>query len=132
MLGLNPFAWNNFTNVLFLDQPVGTGYSFPKDGMDPNRTYSIDYAVTDFIHFMKLFYEMHPQFKGRELYLVGQDFIGGKYLPVFAYAIDEVKNGKFEDQEFENMYLSQSDKAWAEWFDLKGILVNSPVFDEAY
>jgi len=58
MLVNNPNSWNNFTNVLYLDQPVSTGYSFYKD-INSLRIYSLDQAVDDFIHFMKMFYDMH-------------------------------------------------------------------------
>ena len=28
---MNPLAWNNFTNVMILDSPVGTGFSYLRD-----------------------------------------------------------------------------------------------------
>lgn len=61
MLVENPNSWNNFSNVLYVDSPIGTGYSFPRaeDVEFSPRVYSIDYAVSDFVHFMKGFLDFH-------------------------------------------------------------------------
>ena len=129
MLVNNPNSWNNFTNVLYLDQPIGAGYSFYKDVNTP-RIYSLDQAVDDFIHFMKMFYDMHDQFRGRDTYIIGQDFVAGKYIPAFVQAMKDVKKNEFEDEDFEAMFLANSTKEWAEWFNLKGIALNSPMMDD--
>jgi carboxypeptidase C (cathepsin A) len=99
MLVNNPNSWNNFSNVLYVDAPIGTGYSFTRDEPgNSTRVYSIDYAVQDFIHFIKGFLNFHKEFRGRETYIVGQDFSGGKYLPAYVQAIQDLKKGKFEDE----------------------------------
>lgn len=64
----NKLSWNEFSNMLFVDFPVGTGYSFYKVD-DKNRDFSIDQVVTDFVHFIKIFYLYHPSYKGREIYI---------------------------------------------------------------
>lgn len=33
-LTLNPFAWNNNANVIWIDQPVGSGFSYSDNSMD--------------------------------------------------------------------------------------------------
>ena len=113
MLVNNPNSWNNFTNVLYLDSPVSTGFSFYKDvSSDNQRFFSLDQGVTDFVHFMKMFYDFHDQFRGRETYIIGQDFIAGKYIPAFVQALKDVKEDNFQDSEFEDKYLAESEKEW--------------------
>ena len=86
-LELNPHSWNNFTNVMYLDAPVGTGYSFKRSHGHDQRDLNVDQVVQDFVNFMKMFYDKHESFRGRETYLVAQDFSAGHYLPAFAEAI---------------------------------------------
>lgn len=131
MLVNNPNSWNNFTNVLYLDSPVSTGFSFYKDvSSDNQRFFSLDQGVTDFVHFMKMFYDFHDQFRGRETYIIGQDFIAGKYIPAFVQALKDVKEDTFQDSEFEDKYLAESEKEWQDWINLKGIVLNSPMMDD--
>jgi carboxypeptidase C (cathepsin A) len=57
----NPNSWNNFTNMLYVDIQLGTGYSFARTSYEEfePRVFSIDYVVSDFIHFMKGFLDFH-------------------------------------------------------------------------
>lgn len=39
ILETNPYAWSKLANILFIDQPVGTGYSTTSsDGLASNQT----------------------------------------------------------------------------------------------
>lgn len=33
-LSLNPYSWNSFANLLYVDQPVGTGWSWAEINAD--------------------------------------------------------------------------------------------------
>ena len=70
MLKINNISWNNFSNVLYLDTPVGTGYSFDR-GLNPLRSWNVDQVASDFGHFIKQFFNFHDKFRGRETYIVG-------------------------------------------------------------
>ena len=89
--------------------------------------------MQDFVNFMKMFYDQHESFRGRETYLVAQDFTAGNYLPAFVAAIQDVRDQKAEfiDEAFEEMFLSESEKEWDAWFGLSGIFMISPEVDES-
>lgn len=129
----NELSWNNFSNVLFLDQPVGTGYSYRRivKNEKDKREKTLNQAVTDFVHFMKEFYVKHPQFQYRDLYLAANDFTAGMYLPVFAQAIQDLKKEVFVDTVFDDRELKESPKSWDDWISLKGIVLINPILDWA-
>ncbi|EEY67047.1 serine protease family S10, putative [Phytophthora infestans T30-4] len=96
---LNPFSWNT-TNVIWLDQPTGVGYSFgspaDKDFNETNVGFSFgspadtDYNETNvgenIYWFLQEFLNKHPQYQNRELFLTGESY-GGHYVPAAAHYI---------------------------------------------
>ncbi|KAJ7216528.1 Alpha/Beta hydrolase protein, partial [Mycena pura] len=79
----NPYSWNSFANIFFLDQPVGVGFSYADFGETVETT---EDAAKNVYSFISLFFESFSQFKGRALHLSGESY-GGRYLPVFASEI---------------------------------------------
>ncbi|WVQ79509.1 pheromone-processing carboxypeptidase KEX1 [Cryptococcus sp. DSM 104549] len=76
-------GWEEFANVVFVDQPPGTGFSFaPTDGY----LHDFDELSAHLIQFMKNFYEIFPELQGVDTYLAGESF-AGQYIPYFADAI---------------------------------------------
>ncbi|XP_073949476.1 retinoid-inducible serine carboxypeptidase-like [Choristoneura fumiferana] len=69
------YTWVNNFNVLFVDNPVGTGYSYVDDWS--YYTTTNDQIAVDFVNLMRGFYESHPEFEGVPLYIYGQSY-GGK------------------------------------------------------
>jgi len=82
-LSVNPYAWNNNANVIFLDQPRYVGYSF---GSGPAIHSSVD-AAKDFVIFYQGWLQLFPEFVGRPLYIAGESY-GGHYIPAWADAIN--------------------------------------------
>lgn len=54
----NPFSWNNEVNMLYIDQPIGTGFSY---GTAP-ITRTTDEAAQDVWKFLQVFFQ-HRAFK---------------------------------------------------------------------
>ncbi|XP_077286661.1 retinoid-inducible serine carboxypeptidase-like [Arctopsyche grandis] len=83
-LNLRNTTWVNDFNVLFVDNPVGTGYSYVEN---PSLfTTDNKQIAADLLTLMKNFYEQLPQFKKSPFYIYGQSY-GGKMAVDFAHLI---------------------------------------------
>lgn len=88
------FTWVKDYNVMFIDNPVGTGYSYV-DSFDL-LTKSNQEIAEDLVEFMKQFYALHPEFKAVDLHIMTESY-GGKMGAEFAYLLDkEVKLGNID------------------------------------
>ena len=76
-------SWADDYNMIYLDQPVGTGFSYGNSHLTEMQDGS-----KEFIKFFEQFYELYPDLKANELYLTGESY-GGKYLPLFSHDILE-------------------------------------------
>jgi len=80
-LAANPFAWNSVANVLYLDQPVGTGYSFVNDTKELAQ--DLDTVANDLGEALRDFHATFPWTAKQKLFLTGESY-AGKYIPSFA------------------------------------------------
>lgn len=74
---LNPYSFNNLTNMIYVDQPVGTGLS----PGNPVINSEIDVA-TQFMGFWKNFMDTFD-LVGRKVYITGESY-AGQYIPYIA------------------------------------------------
>ena len=83
-LSTNPYSWNTRANLLYVDQPAGTGFSSVGQ-YDTTE----DEVSRDFYNFLLEFLEVHPWIKEKDLYITGESY-AGHYIPVIAsYIIDQ-------------------------------------------
>ncbi|KAJ2035814.1 hypothetical protein H4S04_003465 [Coemansia sp. S16] len=84
----NPYAWNENTHLMFIDQPANVGYSY---GSTVNTTRA---SAGDFYALMQLFYKRFPEYAKGDLHLFGESY-AGKYTPAMGRQIlkmnDQVK-----------------------------------------
>ncbi|KAI9761163.1 MAG: hypothetical protein M4579_001210 [Chaenotheca gracillima] len=73
----NPFSWTKLANVLYIDQPVGAGYSFGSDAADNNNE-----VTDDFFYWLQAFYKIFPDLKAKRTFLAGESY-AGTYIPYF-------------------------------------------------
>lgn len=76
----NPYSWNSVSNLLYVDQPIGTGFS--KGGIHDVR--SEEEVAVDMANFLKGFVEANPEFAGRDFYITGESY-AGHYVPAIAH-----------------------------------------------
>ncbi|XP_054924990.1 probable serine carboxypeptidase CPVL [Dermacentor andersoni] len=67
-----PHTVQRMFNVIFLDQPVGSGFSFSKSPMGYAR--SIDDCVAGLREFLRQFLLLFPENRNRELYVAGESY----------------------------------------------------------
>ncbi|KAL8128825.1 hypothetical protein V2J09_017980 [Rumex salicifolius] len=84
-LYLNPYAWNKAANILFVDSPVGVGFSYSKNSSDLT-TNGDKRSAEDSLIFLLKWFERFPQYEGREFYITGESY-GGHYVPQLSQAI---------------------------------------------
>jgi carboxypeptidase C (cathepsin A) len=100
-------AWNSIANVIYLDQPVGVGFSYGN-----LKISEVSQVQSNFLSFMKGFYEKHPEMKGRDFFITGESY-GGKFEPAMASAIIDYNQNALE----------------ADKIPLKGVLIGNGYVD---
>ncbi len=75
----NPYSWTKLANVLYIDQPVGTGFA---GGSDPATTNGI--ATQDFSGWLKAFYDVFPGLLSQNTHLTGESY-AGIYVSLLAH-----------------------------------------------
>jgi cathepsin A (carboxypeptidase C) len=78
----NPHSWHTNANVLWLDQPEGTGFSTGETKVDINEAETVEHFYT----FLMNFYKALPQYKNNDLYISGESY-GGHWVPSVAHRV---------------------------------------------
>ncbi|CAI5778655.1 lysosomal protective [Podarcis lilfordi] len=79
-LGYNNYAWNKLAHILYLESPVGVGYSY-SDSQD-YRTNDTEVARVNYLA-LKEFLRLYPEYSSKDLFLTGESY-GGIYIPTLA------------------------------------------------
>ncbi|XP_075496575.1 serine carboxypeptidase-like 45 [Primulina tabacum] len=106
----NEHSWNREANILYLESPIGVGFSYAinsssYEGVNDKTT------ALDNLMFLRNWFFKFPQYKDRSLYITGESY-AGHYIPQLAKLMLQF-NGK------ENL------------FNLKGIALGNPVLEYA-
>ncbi|KAH9842991.1 serine carboxypeptidase [Rhodofomes roseus] len=81
----NPDSWNSNANMIFIDQPVGVGYSYAEYGEAVSTTFE---AAKDVAAFFAIFFEYFSEFSGRPLHMAGESY-AGRFIPVVASEVHD-------------------------------------------
>ncbi|KAL9241351.1 hypothetical protein vseg_015473 [Gypsophila vaccaria] len=111
-LKLNPNSWNKAANLLFLESPVGVGFSYSNTS---NDIIELGDSVTakDSYAFLVNWFKRFPQFKSHEFYITGESY-AGHYVPQLAEVIfDKNKNA-----------------SKANHINLKGFMIGNALLDD--
>ncbi|KAL6843507.1 hypothetical protein ACP4OV_026569 [Aristida adscensionis] len=108
----NPYSWTQMASILFLDSPVGSGFSYARDP----KGYDVgDYSSSlQVVIFLKKWFDDHPRYISNPFYIGGHSY-AGKVIPLIAQYISE----GIEQRQRPHI-------------NLKGYLVGNPVTDRKF
>ncbi|CAG8690784.1 14354_t:CDS:10 [Cetraspora pellucida] len=104
-------SWIEFANVLYVDQPVGTGFSYVNA---TGYLRNVSQVPGQFLTFLDKFFEIFPEFSKDDMYLAGESF-AGTFIPYIAAGI--LKRNNETTTTFDNYY------------NLKGIAIGNGWID---
>ncbi|XP_057871867.1 serine carboxypeptidase-like 32 isoform X2 [Cryptomeria japonica] len=112
-LSFNEHSWNKEANMLFLESPVGVGFSYSNKTSD-YKILGDNITAEDSYKFLQNWFAIYPQYRTHEFYIAGESY-GGKYVPELAELIHD-----------KNKMSSKS-----HYINLKGFMVGNPETHDA-
>lgn len=91
-LNRNDFSWTNVAHMVWVEQPLRTGFSIPSNDKKDPRVHNEYDVANDFHDFLTSFFEVFGHLKSSKLYIVGESY-GGRYVPAIAEEV--ARRGKF-------------------------------------
>ncbi|RXH97446.1 hypothetical protein DVH24_007792 [Malus domestica] len=89
---LNPYSWTKVANIIFLDAPVGTGFSYAKTWRGyANMSDTLSAAQT--YEFLRKWLMDHPKFFNNQLYVAGDSY-SGIVVPII---VQKISDGNHDD-----------------------------------
>ncbi|KAJ1443079.1 Serine carboxypeptidase, serine active site [Sesbania bispinosa] len=106
----NQFSWNREANMLYLETPIGVGFSYSTD----TSSYEVmpcPLPARDNLVFLQNWFVRFPEYRNRSLFIVGESY-AGHYVPQLAELM---------------LQFNKKEKL----FNLKGIALGNPVLEFA-
>ncbi|XP_024084194.1 venom serine carboxypeptidase-like [Cimex lectularius] len=83
-LGSRKYYWSQVLNVIYIDNPVGTGFSFTDDDAGYAKN-EVDVGK-NLYEAVRQFFQLFPDYKNNDFFVTGESY-AGKYVPALAYTI---------------------------------------------
>ncbi|CAG9764111.1 unnamed protein product [Ceutorhynchus assimilis] len=87
----NEFGWDKVSNLLYVDQPTGTGFSYTTDQRDIRH--DEDGVSNDLYDFLQAFFGEHPEYASNDFFITGESY-AGHYIPAFAARVHKGNKAK--------------------------------------
>ncbi|XP_041026549.1 serine carboxypeptidase-like 31 [Juglans microcarpa x Juglans regia] len=84
-LKYNNYSWNAKANMLFLESPIGVGFSYSNTTSDYSNL-GDDFTANDTYVFLHKWFLKFPSYRKRTFYIAGESY-AGKYVPELAELI---------------------------------------------
>ncbi|GMN50865.1 hypothetical protein TIFTF001_020025 [Ficus carica] len=110
-LKYNPSSWNTEANMLFLESPIGVGFSYSNTSTDYDNL-GDDFTANDAYTFLQKWFLKFPSYRKRAFYIAGESY-AGKYVPELAELV-------YDKNKDPSLHI-----------DIKGILLGNPETSDA-
>lgn len=111
-LSFNEYAWNQVSNMVFIESPSGVGFSYSEDEADNNRKIDDVQTAQDNYFLIQEFMKRFPEYSSRDMYLTSESY-GGHYLPTLAKVIvDENAAGVHPSLPFKGFAVGNPFTGW--------------------
>ncbi|TKY67751.1 Serine carboxypeptidase 35 [Spatholobus suberectus] len=111
-LKLNKFSWNKVANIIFLEAPVGVGFSYTNNSKDLHELGDRVTAIDNYA-FLIGWFKRFPSFRSHDFYIAGESY-AGHYVPQLADLI----------------YEGNRDTKKGSYINLKGFMVGNAVMND--
>ncbi|KAF6160836.1 hypothetical protein GIB67_036037 [Kingdonia uniflora] len=109
----NKYSWNKVANILFLEAPVGVGYSYSNKSGDL-ETLGDRITANDSHAFLLRWFKRFPNFKSHDFYITGESY-AGHYVPQLSELIYERNKASSKDS----------------YINFKGFMIGNAVINDA-
>ncbi|XP_066316317.1 serine carboxypeptidase-like 26 [Miscanthus floridulus] len=133
-LEFNKFAWTREANLLFLESPVGVGFSYSNTTSDQDN---IDdgFVAEDSYSFLVNWFRRFPQYKSHDFYISGESY-AGHYVPQLAEMVYERNKHLEANQRINLKGFIVGNAETDAYYDYKGLLEfawsHSVISDQLY
>ncbi|RKF56908.1 Carboxypeptidase S1 [Erysiphe neolycopersici] len=121
---LNPYSWNEYANMLYIDQPIGVGFSYGDNNVNSTTTSAI--LVWKLV---QAFFAQFPQYENRAFGVFTESY-GGHYGPEFVSHFESqneaIKAGNIVGQKIDVKVLAINNG----WYD--SIIQQKALIDYSY
>ncbi|XP_014230751.1 venom serine carboxypeptidase-like [Trichogramma pretiosum] len=83
-LGVRNVSWNLHHNILYIDNPVGSGFSFTNHESGLSR--NLENVVFNLYEALSQFFKLFPQLENNKFYICGESY-AGKFVTALAHSI---------------------------------------------
>ncbi|MED6220611.1 Serine carboxypeptidase-like 48 [Stylosanthes scabra] len=87
----NNYGWDKVSNLIYVDQPTGTGFSYSSD--DSDLRHDEAGVSNDLYDFLQAFFKEYSQFANNDFYITGESY-AGHYIPALASRIHQANKQK--------------------------------------
>ncbi|XP_026662499.2 serine carboxypeptidase-like 35 isoform X1 [Phoenix dactylifera] len=112
-LTFNAYSWNKVANLLFLEAPVGVGFSYTNRSSDLEEL-GDRITAKDSYSFLLNWFQKFPDLKSHDFYIAGESY-AGHYVPQLAELIYEGNEGASKES----------------YINFKGLMIGNAVLNDA-